>query len=212
MSTVIDSMLKQTVETLLEHPQLWRGERRTWSGMRCIPSGFADLDARLPGGGWPSGALTEALLPQPGIGELQLLLPALRRLNRERRWIALVGAPYIPYAPAWQASDMDLSRLLWVRPRASRDLLWALEQAMRAGTCGAVLGWPAAGATFQQLRRLQLAAEAGDCLGILFHAPDRAAHASPATLRVRLEPDAEGLKVHLLKGGRHQTAKVLQQR
>lgn len=208
MSAVMDDMLKRTVDTLLEHPQLWRGERRRWSGARGIPSGHAELDARLPGGGWPSGALTEILLPRPGIGELQLLLPALLRLNRERRWIALIDPPYIPYAPAWQACGMDLSRLLWVRPRSQNDRLWALEQAMRAGTCGAVLGWPEPGAGFRELRRLQLAAEAGDCMGILFNPPQKADHATPAALRVRLEPDAQGVKVYLLKGGRYQTAVV----
>ena len=205
----MDDMLKRTVDTLLEHPQLWRGERRRWSGANCIPSGHAELDERLPGGGWPTGALTEVLLPRHGIGELQLLLPALLRLNRERRWIALVDPPYIPYAPAWQAGGMDLSRLLWVHPRSADDRLWALEQAMRAGTCGAVLGWPEPGVGFRELRRLQLAAEAGDCMGILFNAPQKADHATPAALRVRLEPDEQGMKVHLLKGGRYQTAMVM---
>ena len=41
------------------------------------PSGFAELDARLPGGGWPVGAICELLLETMGIGELGLLVPAL---------------------------------------------------------------------------------------------------------------------------------------
>lgn len=207
----MDDMLKQTVGSLLEHPQLWRGARR--STPHAIPSGYAELDACLPGGGWPGGALTEILLPRPGIGEVQLLLPALLRLNRERRWIALIGAPYIPYAPAWQACGMNLSRLLWVHPRTANERLWAMEQAMRSGTCGAVLGWPEGAADFRELRRLQLAAEHGNCLGVLFNAQDKAGKsATPATLRLRLEsyetPEGEGLEAHLTKGGRPQTARI----
>lgn len=203
-----DALLRQTVDALLKHPQLWRGERRTWAGAQCIPTGFARLDERLPGGGWSGGALTEILLPRPGIGELQLLLPALRRVGKQRRWIALIDPPYTPYPPAWQASGLDLSRLLWVRPRTDQDRLWSLEQALQAGTCGAVLGWPPASVTFQQLRRLQLAAEGGACMGILFQPRERAPQATPAALRIRLEPRGPGLDVHLLKGGRREVIAI----
>ena len=46
-----------------------------------LASGFAALDAELPGGGWPLGVLTELLLPHAGVGELRLLAPALRALG-----------------------------------------------------------------------------------------------------------------------------------
>ncbi len=44
-------------------------------------------------------------------------------------------------APA--ARGIELRRLL-VRAQAE-DTLWAAEQALRSGSCGAVLAWPAAG-------------------------------------------------------------------
>jgi protein ImuA len=50
-----------------------------------LASGHAALDAQLPGGGWPVGALTELLLPHPGVGELRLLAPALAALQRQQR-------------------------------------------------------------------------------------------------------------------------------
>jgi cell division inhibitor SulA/protein ImuA len=198
----MDNMLKQTVDMLLEYPQLHRADHRCRPVTRTVPSGHADLDLRLPDGGWPCGALTEVLLPRPGIGELPLLLPALQRLHQQRRWIALVAPPYIPYAPAWEASGVDISRLLWVRPRTSADAQQAMEQALRSGTCDAVLGWSEQSAGFGHIHRLQRAAEAGDCMGILFNPEDRACHATPAALRVRLEADAQGVQVHLLKSGR----------
>lgn len=208
MSTFVDDMLRQTVDSLLQHPQLWRGQRQRWQGRSGIASGHATLDERLPGGGWPRGALTEVLLPRSGVGELQLFLPALLRLSREKRWIALIAPPYIPYAPAWQASGIDLSRLLWIRPRSTQEQLWSMEQALRAGTCGAVLCWPDASIQFRELRRLQLAAETGNCLGILFNAEERAGRTTPATLRIRLEPEDQGMQVHVLKGGKPQTARI----
>lgn len=187
------------LEALLRHPQIWRGGRLTWQDSNAIASGFAELDARLPGGGWPRGALTEVLLPRHGIGEMRLLMPALVRLNRDKKWIALIAPPFIPYAPAWQAGGLDVSRLLWVHPRSSSDHLWAVEQALRSGACGAVLSWPTATPSFEQLRRLQLAAETGRCWGVLFRPLPGAAQASPAAVRVKLDADDQGLSVHLLK-------------
>jgi cell division inhibitor SulA len=205
----MDNMLKQTVESLLEHPQLWRGARR--SAPHVIASGHAELDASLSGG-WPGGALTEILLPQPGIGELELVLPALLRLGRERRWIALIGAPYTHRSPAWQNSGMNLSRLLWVHPRSARERLLAMEQAMRNGTCGGVLGWSDGSFGTRELRRLQLAAEHGNCMGILFNVQTKAGQMSPAALRLRLEcndePEDESLTIHLAKGVRSQMVKI----
>lgn len=59
------------------HPALWRANQIGAAAASVSPSGFAALDAQLPGGGWPHGTLTELLLGQPGIGELRLLAPAL---------------------------------------------------------------------------------------------------------------------------------------
>ena len=42
------------------------------------PTGHARLDARLPGKGWPLGAMTELISRnRPGLGEFRLLFPAL---------------------------------------------------------------------------------------------------------------------------------------
>jgi len=187
------------LDSLLKDPRVWRGKRATWTDANSIASGFADLDAQLPGGGWARGALTEILLPKPGIGELRLLLPGLARLSQEKKWIALIAPPYIPYASAWQGNGVDISRLLWVHPRNSSDQLWAVEQALRAGACGAVLSWTSASPTFEQLRRLQLAAETGRSFGVMFRSVPSATQASPAAVRVLLEPHAQDLSISFLK-------------
>ncbi len=62
------------------HPAVWRASQIGGAPRRTTASGFAVLDAQLPGGGWPHGVLTELLLPHPGVGELRLLAPALAAL------------------------------------------------------------------------------------------------------------------------------------
>ncbi len=63
------------------HPAVWRASQIGGGAQPASPSGFAELDAQLPGGGWPHGVLTELLLPQPGIGELRLLAPVLAAVS-----------------------------------------------------------------------------------------------------------------------------------
>jgi hypothetical protein len=168
-----------------------------------LPTGFSALDASLPGGGWPLGALTEVLPAAPGVGEIGLLLPALSRLSREGRWLAWIDPPHIPYAPALAAAGVDLSRLVTVRPECPEDALWAAEQALGSGAPGAVLMWPPAapGAMSDKaLRRLQLAAERGRAWGILFRPPRAEAVPSPAALRLAVLPAAEtGIEVRVFK-------------
>ena len=175
-----------------------------------IPTGFAGLDAEIPGGGWPVGALTEVLCDTCGAGETSLLLPALRYLTRAADWrgrgLLLIDPPHLPYAPALAETGIDLDLLAVVRPKTEEDALWAAEQALRSGAAGAVLIWarPVRGTDsaqrYQRLRRLQLAAAAGGGLGIVFSATSAATLSTPAALRVSLSMTAQGrLAVTLVK-------------
>lgn len=191
-----------SLDTILQRADIWRGGEhslhdRSPAG-RALATGNGELDAQLPDGGWPLGALTELLLEQPGIGELRLLLPALARLTRTGCWLAWVAPPHLPYAPALAAAGVELSRLLLIQPASAGEGLWAMEQALRAGSCGAVLGWPPA-VDHRRLRRLQLAAQAGNAMGVLFRPLSARGQASPAALRLHLEPGPAGTTLHILK-------------
>jgi cell division inhibitor SulA len=177
------------LESLLLRSQLWRGDRRAEVAVPSEPTGHASLDALLPGGGWPRAALTELLVRTAGIGELSLLAPMLARLSRQDTWIALVAPPHLPYAPALAAAGVALSRLLLIEAEQGADRLWAMEQALASGACSAVIGWPAF-VHERGLRRLQLAAEHGQALGIFFSS-GQATSSSLAALRLELHP-AEG--------------------
>jgi hypothetical protein len=172
-------------------------------GAPALRSGHESLDALLPGGGWPLGSLTELLCDQSGIGELELLLPALQTLARRGRCLVWIAPPYVPYAPALVQRGLPLERLLWIRTERPQAALWAAEQALRCPAVGAVLGW-SAHIVDRSLRRLQLAAETGNTLSVL-HRPAAAAHEpSPAALRLQLQPLAGDLGVEIKKarGGR----------
>ncbi len=187
-----------SLDMVLQHPGIWRGDQLAHSGVETLSTGFAELDEQLPGGGWPRGALTEILIEREGIGELRLLLPALVKASQQNGWLAWVAPPHVPYAPALAAAGVRLQRLLLARPSSAGDAWWTAEQALRSGACNAVLAWLAA-PDERRMRRLQLGAESGRAWGVLFRSARAAQERSPAALRLRLETTQRGLAVHILK-------------
>jgi hypothetical protein len=167
------------------------------------PTGFANFDALLPGGGWPVGAITELMPETQGIGELSLLLPALAKLSRAGRYLVWIAPPCLPYPPALAQHGLVLNRVVLVQARDTASVLWAAEQALRCPAIGAVLAWPAA-LDDRRVRRLQLAAETGGSCGLLYRPPSAALQPSPAALRLRLKALNAGLHVEIQKarGGR----------
>ena len=185
-----------TLSEVLARPDIWRGS--SFARITAEPSGHAELDRKLPGGGWPVGALTELFPETQGIGEMQLVLPWIARLTQAGGRVAMVDPPHLPFAPALAQSGVVLSRLLLVRPQSEDGGLWATEQILRAGPCGAVLAWP--GRLGQvELKRFQLAAEAGKTTALMFREPAAAAEFSPAALRLKLAARPGGLRIDIFK-------------
>ncbi len=190
--------MPSSLDLVLQHPAIWRGDQYAKVAVDSIPTGFAALDAQLPGGGWPRAALTELLAQQQGIGELRLLAPALARLSREDRWIVLVAPPHRPYAPGFESLQINLARLVVVNAKSDAETLWATERCLRSNACAAVLAWPHQ-TNERALRRLQLAAEEGKGFGVVFGSLRNAAGPSPAPLRIQLSPGRGRLALQILK-------------
>ncbi|MER2017608.1 translesion DNA synthesis-associated protein ImuA [Pseudomonas simiae] len=186
------------LDTLFNGGRVWKGRPAT-PPASVHPTGLAALDAVLPTGGWPEAALSEILMAKEGVGELQLVLPTLARLSQARERIVLVAPPYTPYPHAWQNAGVDL-RLLSVIQAEERDALWAVEQCLRSGSCGAVLCWPRK-ADDRALRRLQVAAETGQTLAFAWRALSEAVNSSPAALRLAVEAKPAQVRVLKCRGG-----------
>ena len=179
------------------HPALWRAHQLGRGREAVQASGYAMLDAELPGGGWPQRAITELLLAGPGWGEMRLLAPVLAQVGVAGRGVLLVGPPAEPCAEALAQLGLDLARCVVIR---GADLLWPLEQALRSGQVGAVVAWAPASLKSEALRRLQLAAQSHEGPAFVMRGLAAAAHPSPAPLRLALSgagPDA--MAVRLLK-------------
>ena len=192
------------ITRLLGHPAIWRG--RSAARRTGLSTGFAALDAHLPDNGWPRTGLIELLVSRFGAGELTLLMPALAALTRAdaARWCAWVAPPLLPFAPALVACGVVLDRVAVIRPPQDarfrgNSRMWAFEQTLGSGACDAVLGW-ARQVKSRDVRRLQLAAERGRTLGVLFRPSRASREASAAVLRLGVEPRTHGVRLTLIKG------------
>lgn len=198
-------------EARLLEQQVWRASSLGASSSPCLSSGFAALDAELPGGGWPTHSLSEILCP-PGLHlEWRLLLPALRgllaeppiqaatspgrgrarkpsapRAQQQQRPLLLINPPLIPHLPGLQAAGLAPQQLIWLAPETPNQQLWAAEQAIKSNAAAALLLWlpklrP------EQLRRLQTQALGLDAPLFLFRPEAAAAQSSAAPLRLHLD-------------------------
>jgi protein ImuA len=165
------------------------------------PTGHASLDAELPGGGWPVGALCEILQSHSAQSEWRLLLPALVAAQRGAKGlvgtgqqglpsataatVVLIGPPHVPFAPALAAQGLAVQQLVWVKAQTPAERLWATEQALRCEAVAAVLAWlPQAQSA--SLRRLHMAAQEHSKLLFVMRPAQAQRESSPAPLRLIL--------------------------
>ena len=217
-----------SIEPLHGIPSVWRADALAHSAGTVVTTGSSLLDAQLPGGGWPVGAIVEILQVQNsphgspqsrlkdglhgGHCEWRLLLPALIHLTLASSGaLVLVGAPHAPFCPGLAGQGLDTRRLLCINTATPASRLWATEQALRCADVAAVLAWFPQVGTGQvrpgQLRRLQMAASTHAKLLFVMRPESAREASSPAVLRLLVSgasnradlANHDALVLHILK-------------
>ncbi|WP_440053634.1 translesion DNA synthesis-associated protein ImuA [Pseudoalteromonas sp. T1lg65] len=177
---------------LLQRKHLvWRG-RGHRHAMETISTGFKELDTALYGG-WPRHGmiLVESLF---GSGELRLLLP---HLGQDERIKVLIQPPSCIYAEALAYQGVRADELMLLECDSHKDALWSAEQCLKSGACGTVMLWHE---QFEVavVKRLQLAAEQGDCR--LFALHNNAFMGSlPIALSLSVKAQESGIQIEIKK-------------
>lgn len=191
--------------------KVWRGnkakEQAAKARNQVLKSGYSQLDEQLHERGWPLTTTTELGLSQAGIGELRLLIPALRQLQQtqqnkgQQNNIVLIAPPLLPFAPALLKEQIDASQVTIVQTNNLPDTLWAAEQALLAECCAAVLTWTGnANLSTRELRRLQLAAERTHTWNVLLRDSHCLKQSSASGLRIHLQTNTYSqLDLHIIK-------------
>ena len=140
-----------------------RIERPAATAHGAAPFGVAAIDRALPGGGLARGALHE-ILGAGGDEEDGALAAAFAarivgRLAASEGGVVLWCQPRPDlYEPGLAACGLDPGRLVLVRAARDAEILWAMEEGLRAAGIAAVVGEVGALGMVAG-RRLQLAAE-----------------------------------------------------
>jgi len=198
MNSSIQSM-QQAMDTGL----LWPGREGQHSKTSGLSSQLPLFDQLLPEQGWPRHALVEIQHSRPGLGELSLVMPTLAKLSQQKRWVLWVAPPLRPNAKALKQRGLNLDHLLFVYPKDNQEALWCMEEALKSGSCSAVLGWPQQ-LNAQEARRLQVAAGKGKSQCWLWMNEKQSSGISPAALKMAIhghdKPEInQSLDIELLK-------------
>jgi protein ImuA len=138
----------------------------------------------------------DLLVQQPGVGELRLLLPALRAIASRR--IAFLQAPHRFQPEAAAYWGLPETSLHVVRASKTADALWAAEQILRSGTYGALLLWQTH-VRPEALRRLHLAAQTSETIFFMMRPLASASDTSPAPLRLAVRPHRDAVALQFIK-------------
>ena len=180
----------------LHHVNAWEQSMAQGSSL-VTASGIPVLDNLLPCGGWPKSGLVEIILPNPYCNPMSLLLPALVRLSRQGRWIAMVNPSYPARSGILRVDAINHDRVLLVNPHPGRSALWTAESMLFSGDCSVVMAWPNCNTELMG-KRLLKAATHGKALGILFRYEGLVTQPSGVELRLKLEMDTQGRAIYLL--------------
>ena len=154
-----------------------------------VSTGIAAVDDFFPEGGLRRGLLIEWLIDGEGTGACRLMFQLVSRFFQAiaAGAVVVIDRQREFYPPAMAAAGVDVDRAVLVRPQKQADALWALEQSLRS-----------AGVTVtvcrinrlidRAFRRLQLAAETGQGLGMLLRPAEARAQPSWADVRFLVRP------------------------
>ena len=181
------------IEQLLNQPNIWQG--RHYQSPEGIDSGHPTLNNALPGNGWPRDGIIE-IVSTPGMGEVSLLLPALRHAQRQGHVIFL-SVPWQLHGPQLAEQGLDLNQVLSVDAPMEQQQ-WCAEQSLKSAACSALLFWPSKALTFTAYRRLQILCHERQKPCFLFMR--QASKESPCSVRVAItHRTAHGIELQILK-------------
>ncbi|HEX8668536.1 MAG TPA: protein ImuA [Allosphingosinicella sp.] len=136
-------------------------------GRPCLPFGIESIDRRLAAGGLAAAALHEAAPDRPGLpDEAAATLFLASIAARAEGPVLWALARRDLFAPGLALVGLAPDRVLYAECGCDEDVLAVMEEGLRHGGLGAVVG-EIGRAPMAATRRLQLAAEEGGTLALM---------------------------------------------
>lgn len=132
----------------------------------CV--GLGTIEAAFPNGRFPTGAIHEFLSSEPeqaaaNGGFISGILSNLMQHGGACLWISMHRTLF---PPSLKVFGLEPDQLIFIDLKKERDVLWAMEEALKCKGLAAVIG-ELGEINFTQTRRLQLAAEQSRVTGFV---------------------------------------------
>lgn len=166
-----------------------------WQGFAPLPAneskgiGLGPLETAFPHGTFPTGTIHEMICPTPEQaaatgGFMSGILASLMMHDGACLWISTFRKLF---PPSLKNFNVDPDRLIFVDVQREKDVLWAMEEALKCEGLAAVIA-EVREISFAQSRRLQLAVESSRVTGFLLRNDPRKLAATTCSARWQITP------------------------
>lgn len=154
--------------------------------------GLGPLERAFPGNTFPTGAIHEFLsnTPEDAAATTGFMAGLAGRLMQQGDGICLwISANRAVFPPALKMFGIDPERVIFIDITRKKDLLWAVEEALKCESMAVVVG-ELKETGFTESRRLQLAVEQSRVTGLMHHFSPRNITATASVCRWVVKPVA----------------------
>lgn len=185
------------LEQLLNRTDIWRGNAQGLAPQIAVDTGYAEVNAALLNGGWPTRSLVEVCQKSFHQQEWLLFSPALKTGTG---YIVLLNPPVIPFCQGLIQLGVDLERVIVVQVSNKADFIASFVELARTESCEMLLAWQQhQSLSYTELRKCLLAANEGSGLCVLFRPESAQQQSSPAVLRLLTEITLSDVQITIYK-------------
>jgi protein ImuA len=179
---------KDIISQLQKDILLWQGFTPPVGSM-VKGIGLGPLESAFPNGVFPTGTIHEMICPMPEqaaatSGLIAGLLSSLMKQGGACLWIS-TSRKLFP--PSLIAFDLEPDRMIFIDLQREKDVLWAMEEALKCEGLAAVIA-EVREISFAQSRRLQLAVESSKVTGFLLRNDPRKLNTTTCVARWQVTP------------------------
>jgi protein ImuA len=179
---------KDIITELQKNILQWQGMKVPMAG-RTRFLGLESVEAVFPNAVFPTGAIHEFLTEEPEHaaacgGFLGGLLQVLMQKGGICLWISTSRSLF---PPALKSFGVNPDRIIFIDLKRERDLLWAMEEALKCGSLAAVVA-EIGEISFTESRRLQLVVEKSRVTGFILRGSTQKMSTTACVARWKITP------------------------
>jgi len=179
---------KDIINELQKNILHWQGIKVALADTKLF-AGLEPVESAFPNAVFPTGAIHEFLTEEPEHaaacgGFLGGLLQVLMQQGGICLWISTARSLF---PPALKTFGVNPDRIIFIDLKRERDLLWAMEEALKCGSLAAVVA-EVSEMSFTESRRLQLVVEKSRVTGFILRSSTKKLSATACVARWKITP------------------------